>query len=752
MGWFDEQIRQRKSSDDEIFNDSFAKMAASVLGKKDIIELEDKRIVTKEAVDEILKFYHCKSQELLDTIKDKDKEKDKNEELEYLLRPHGIMRREINLKDNWYRESFGAILAFEKENGNPVALLPSGLSGYSYKSSQNGKKIKINKHNANLFQEKAICFYRPLPLRKLDLKDIFHYMRDSIELRDIFLTILATSAVTVLGMLIAQLTRIMTGTVLQNRDVNMLSGLLFFMLCAAGASSLINSVSMLLTNRISTKISIYLEAAIMMRILSLPSNFFRKYNSGNLAKRVQMVKILCNLLLNVGFSVLLSFAMSFLYLSQFLFFARALVVPSFLIIILMIVITAATIALQIRQTKQIMEFSVRESGMSISLISGIQKIRLSGSEKRAFAKWAEIFSQQTKLTYNPSIFLKLNGGVSIVTSKKQKRKNLMFSPQTFLTALVFLIGNIFIYYVAARNGIKQNDYFAFNMVFGIIMGTFNALTSASKEIAQISPILSMLEPILTTIPELSENKKVLSKISGGIELNNVCFRYNDNMPNIIDNLSLKIRSGEYIAIVGKTGCGKSTLMRLLLGFEKPNKGAIYYDGKDINSLDLKSLRKMIGVVTQDGGLFQGDIYSNIVISEPQLTLDDAWKAAELSGIADDIRAMPMEMHTLISEGSGGISGGQRQRLMIARAIAPKPKILMFDEATSALDNVTQKIISDSLSSLKCTRIVIAHRLSTVQNCDRILVLDNGKIIEEGNYETLIKKQGYFASLVKRQQI
>jgi ABC-type bacteriocin/lantibiotic exporter with double-glycine peptidase domain len=224
------------------------------------------------------------------------------------------------------------------------------------------------------------------------------------------------------------------------------------------------------------------------------------------------------------------------------------------------------------------------------------------------------------------------------------------------------------------------------------------------------------------------------------------------MPVILDGLSFKIRPGQYVAIVGKTGCGKSTLMRILLGFETPNKGAVYYDGQDISKIDLKSLRRKIGVVMQNGKLFSGDIYSNIVISAPQLTMDDAWKAAELAGIADDIRKMPMEMNTMISEGSGGISGGQRQRLMIARAIAPKPKILMFDEATSALDNITQKKVSESLDALKCTRIVIAHRLSTIMQCDRILVLDKGKIIEDGSYEELIAKNGFFADLVARQQL
>ena len=249
----------------------------------------------------------------------------------------------------------------------------------------------------------------------------------------------------------------------------------------------------------------------------------------------------------------------------------------------------------------------------------------------------------------------------------------------------------------------------------------------------------MVKPLLESVPEIDVNKAMVTKLSGGIELSNVTFRYGPEMPLILDNVSLRIRPGQYVAIVGKTGCGKSTLMRILLGFEKPLKGAVYYDGRDLNTLDPKSLRRRIGSVMQDGKLFMGDIFSNIAISAPGLTLEDAWEAAEISGFADDIRQMPMGMNTLISEGHGSISGGQRQRLMIARAIAPKPKILMFDEATSALDNLTQKRVSESLNQMKCTRIVIAHRLSTIRQCDRIIVLDRGKIIEDGKYEDLINE-------------
>ena len=277
------------------------------------------------------------------------------------------------------------------------------------------------------------------------------------------------------------------------------------------------------------------------------------------------------------------------------------------------------------------------------------------------------------------------------------------------------------------------------------------LLGVAVQAAQIRPILEMAEPFLKTEPETADGKEIVTHISGSIEMNHVSFRYEDSAPYIINDLSLKIRPGEYVAVVGRTGCGKSTLVRLLLGFEKPEKGAVYYDGRDLTGLDLPSLRRKIGTVTQDAGLMQGSIYSNIVITAPELTLDDAWEAAEKVGIADDIRAMPMGMHTVISEGQGGISGGQRQRLMIARAIVTKPKVLIFDEATSALDNRTQRRVSEALDQMGCTRLVIAHRLSTIRHCDRILALDGGKIVEDGTYEELIAKGGFFAELIKKQR-
>jgi ABC-type bacteriocin/lantibiotic exporter with double-glycine peptidase domain len=394
-------------------------------------------------------------------------------------------------------------------------------------------------------------------------------------------------------------------------------------------------------------------------------------------------------------------------------------------------LSVVTAFVQAKVSSKELKASAKEAGLKISIINGIQKIKLSGAQKRAFSKWADCYCKTAEYIYDPPMLIKIN---------------------TVISSAITLIGTIVIYYTAVRSGISVADYYSFNVSFGLLSGAFVSLSEVVIIIAEIYPVFEMVEPILKAVPEVSDGKKVIQNVSGAIELNNVTFKYSDNMPPVLDGLSLKIRPGQYVAIVGRTGCGKSTLMRILLGLETPDKGAIYYDRQDISKIDLKSLRRKIGVVMQNGKLFSGDIYSNIVISAPQLTVDDAWEAAEIAGIADDIRKMPMGMNTIISESGREISGGQRQRIMIARAIAPKPRILMFDEATSALDNITQKKVSQALDSLKCTRIVIAHRLSTIMQCDRILVLDNGKIIEDGSYDELIAQKGFFAELIERQQL
>ncbi len=725
MGWFDNQIRDRRNADQQLLEDSFIRIAGVVMGEKSAERIGDERIITKNSIDEILKYYHYKTTELPRSIKNQD------EQLDYLLRPHGIMRRTVELKTGWYRDSYGPILAFKKESGTPVALLPGKINGYYFKDASTGKNVRLSSKTEQLFDTEAICFYRPLPQRKLGIPDLLLYMKRCVTTSDILMIVFASIAVSGIGILIPRLTKALTGPVLASGKANALIGLAICIICVSLSSQILSSVSGMVSSRLESKTSLGVQASMMMRLMSLPVSFFRKYSPGELKSRSMSVNQLCSMLLGIVMTTGLTSLTSLLYVTQIFRFAPKLVVPSLTIVLITVGFSVMTTFIQIGINRRVMEHTAKESGMSYSMISGIQKIKLSGSEKRIFAKWLGVYADVAEQTYNTPMFIRANSAISMGIS---------------------LISTIVLYYLALNSGLTPSSYFAFTAAYGSLMGAFTALSGTAMTGAQIRPILEMAEPFLKTEPETQEKKEIITDLSGSLELNHVSFRYNEDSPYVINDLSLKIKAGEYVAIVGRTGCGKSTLMRLLLGFEKPEKGAIYYDSKDIEGIDLGSLRRKIGTVMQSSGLFQGDIYSNIVLTAPSLSVDEAWDAAEKAGIADDIRAMPMGMYTMVSEGGGGISGGQKQRLMIARAIAPKPKLLFFDEATSALDNKTQKQVSESLDAMGCTRVVIAHRLSTIRHCDRILVLDGGTIVEDGSYDALIEKGGFFADLVARQRL
>lgn len=725
MGWFENQIQDRRDADQQLLEDSFIRIAGVVMGEKDAQRIGDARIITKSAIDEILKYYHYKPSELPESITDPD------EQLDYCLRPHGMMRRTVELKKGWYKDAYGPILAFRKDDGSPVALLPGTITGYTYKDPATGKKIRLNAETEQLFDADAICFYRPLPLKKLGIPDLLLYMKRCVSTSDILMIVFAAISVSGVGLLIPRLTRALTGPVLLSGSGSALIGLAICMVCVSLSMQLFSSVSAMVSSRLSSKTSLGVQASMMMRLMSLPASFFRQYSPGELKSRSMSVNQLCSMLMSMVMTTGLTSLTSLLYVTQIFRFAPALVVPSLLIVLVTVGFSVVTTFVQIGINRKRMEHAAKESGMSYAMISGIQKLKLSGAEKRSFAKWLNLYAEGAELTYNTPMFLRAN---------------------TAISSGISLISTIILYYLAVKSGMNPSTYFAFTAAYGSLMGAFSTLAGTAMTAAQIQPILEMAEPFLKTVPETQEKKEIVTNIHGSVELSHISFRYDEDSPYILNDLSLKIRPGEYVAIVGRTGCGKSTLMRLLLGFEKPEKGAIYYDGKDIESLDLGSLRRKIGTVMQQSGLFQGDIYSNIVLTAPGLSIDEAWDAAEKAGIADDIRAMPMGMYTMVSEGGGGISGGQKQRLMIARAIAPKPKLLLFDEATSALDNKTQRQVSEALDAMGCTRVVIAHRLSTIRHCDRILVLDGGRIVEDGSYDVLIEKGGFFADLVARQRV
>ncbi|MBQ6803893.1 MAG: NHLP bacteriocin export ABC transporter permease/ATPase subunit [Clostridia bacterium] len=725
MGWFDEQIKQRKQSDDQLFEEAFVRIADAVLGMKmSSAYASDEKRASGE-IGEILKYYKIKPREVPDTVKGLD------DRLEYLLRPNGIMRRNVELVKGWHRDAVGAMLGRRKDDGSVVALIPKGLTGYAFYDAASARWVKITAKNECLFDDEAICFYKPFPLQKLTVPALIRYIAECLDKADIALVVLSAFLVSLVGLLLPRLNSLLFGRVIESGSIRVLLAISMFMISVSVSRLLIGAINAMLSGRMSAKVNLSVQAATMMRILSLPADFFKQWSSGELASRSQQMQSLCQMLLSSVLNTGLTSLFSLLYITQIFAFAPALVVPALCIILVTLALTVCTTLYQAHITRKQMELSAQESGMSYALINGILKIKLSGAEKRAYARWSDLYAKLVAITYHPPLFLRLN---------------------TVISTAISLFGTLMMYSMALQSGVSVSDYYAFNAAYGMVSGAFMSLAGIASTVARFRPVMIMAKPIMDAEPEVSEGKQVIDRISGAIEVNNVSFRYREDMPLILDDLSLKIKAGQYVAIVGATGCGKSTLMRILLGFEKPQKGAVYYNGKDLSSIDLKSLRRKIGVVMQNGKLFQGDIFSNITISAPQLTMEQAWEAAEMAGIAEDIRRMPMGMHTIISEGSGGISGGQRQRLMIARAIAPKPKILMFDEATSALDNITQKTVSESLEKLKCTRIVIAHRLSTIRACDRIIYLEKGKIVEDGTYDELIALNGKFAELVERQRL
>ena len=720
MDLFESQVEARRRFDDERLEQALHRLSDAVTGAR-TAEGASRLVQAGSALDHVLAYYGVEGGETPRGVKSMD------ELIQQRLRSTGIMCRPVRLSGAWYRDAMGAMLGFA-DDGLPVALIPLARGGYQFIDGMG--PVRVNERSAKRLADEAWCFYRPLPQRELGVRDILLFMARSLDRGDIIALICAAAASTALGMVAPLVNRIVFGPVVEAGTASIIAPLAVLLVGVLVAQVIVGGIRQIVLARISTKLSVPLDAAMMMRTLSLPASFFSRHQTGDLSERLAIVGEVGRLIQDVVLTALLNALFAMAYVGQIAAIAPAMAAPTVGVALLTTAVTALVAAAQMRVTARRLALGTRLSGWQYALIEGLQKIKLVGAEKRAFATWANLYHRQARLTYNGPVLARLSSTIQMAVAS---------------------LGTIVFYLSAAAGGLSIAEYMAFTSAYGAVSAALAALGAAAVNMACIRPYLSMADPLLKTVPETSASKRAIERMSGGFELNHVTFAYGDDRP-VLEDLTLKVRPGEYVAVVGKTGCGKSTLMRLLLGFERPQRGAVYYDGRDLASVDAGSVRKRIGVVLQDGRLFAGSIYDNIAISAPGLTLEQAWEAAELAGLSDDIDAMPMGMNTMVTEGGGGMSGGQRQRIMIARAIAAKPKILMFDEATSALDNVTQKIVSDSLESLKCTRLVIAHRLSTIRACSRIVVLDGGRIVEDGTYDELVERGGLFADLVARQQV
>ncbi|MCL2111984.1 MAG: NHLP bacteriocin export ABC transporter permease/ATPase subunit [Clostridiales bacterium] len=711
---FDEQLNARKTGDEIMFEGAFDDLM-SILGGSPKRSAE-----ATDAICEILSHLGLKIPETPETVTDAEAR------IEYMLRPSGAMRRRVELKGEWWKDCVDPFFGCTTD-GDPVALLPGKMGGYHYRGVD-GTNVKINKESAKNIGEDAFCFYKPFALKKLRLTDLAMFMVKSLRVSDLVYVMAISLIVALLGLATPYVNSQLYGTVIPSGiKMNILA--VGFLLVGTAIGAILFGVARSLALTRFSMLFTRVENAAMMRVLSLPVTFFKDYAAGEVANRMQSLTSLCQIISNTFMSTGLTALFSFVYLFQMNRYASAMVAPAFLIIVTMLAMSILTAALNMKISRRRMKAGAKLSALLFALISGIQKIKLTGAQKRAFARWADKYKEVGRLTYSPPMLLRLLEPINLAIS---------------------LGGTILLYYVAGSSGVDTADYIAFMAAYGALSGAILMLSSLAHTFTDIKVNLEMVRPLMETEPETQEGKTQLSSLSGQMEMNNISFRYNEDGPLILDNINLKVSPGEYLAIVGKTGCGKSTLLRLLLGFEKPETGDIYYDGHSLSGLDLRALRQCIGVDLQNGKLMAGSIFSNIVVTAPWKTLDDAWVAAEMAGIAQDIRDMPMGMHTMISEGGGGVSGGQRQRLLIARALISKPKLIFFDEATSALDNITQKHVANSVASLEATRIVIAHRLSTIRGCDRVIVMDAGRIVEQGGYDELMEKRGEFYELVRRQ--
>ncbi len=638
------------------------------------------------------------------------------------------IKRKVRLKDGWYKDSFTPFILTKKDGGGEVRAYPGPFGGYYYVDPGTGKKHRINKNKAEDFEEEAESLYRTFPNEKLGLKELIRFFLGCLRPGDYLSILFASVLSAALALFLPYFTKFLTGEVLEKKDMAMLLGVAVFMITTELSSQMIKVIKGLNSVGLQNRIRLYTEAAAMDRLLGLPISFYRQYPSGELYQRYNSIFSLCDVLTAGSLGGVVSIITGLAYIGQIGTLAPALAPAAVVIIIITVFISAATTLKRSRIGVETGRADAAESALTLDIIRGIRKIKQAGAEDAVMGKWEDTYKKVADLRFDPPVFIKL-------------------SPA--LMTAIKLFGAVVIYYLAAKSGLETSEYLAFNAAYGGLLGAFSSLSDMALSMSGIRPVLDLARPILDEVPEDFSAKDIRDSLSGEITVSDLSFGYDNTRP-VLKSISFHAAPGEYIVTTGKTGCGKTTLVRLLLGLEKPDGGSVCYDGKDISGLNLKKMRKNIGAVIQDGKLFPDDIYTNIAIGHEGLTKEDVLAAIHTVKLDEDLKALPLGLYTTMSEGDSGFSGGQRQRLLIARAIVKKPGILIFDEATSALDSKLQADISSEIDAMKATRIVVAHRLSTIRHANRILYIEDGRIAEEGTFDELMALDGGFAALAKRQ--
>jgi ATP-binding cassette subfamily C protein len=657
----------------------------------------------------------------------------RSDPLSAIARASRFRIRQVILREGWWRHDSGPMLGYTQDDKRPVALLPTRSGeGFIQHDPETGTEEPVTASVANRLEPFAFAFYRPFPQDKISLTGLvrfgFHGCRG--ELTVIGLMGLATG---LLGFLTPMATREIFNEIIPGAARGELLQITLVLIAIAFATTMFNATGTLALVRLEGKTSASIQGAVWDRLLTLPVTFFRPFTAGNLASRAMSIETMRQVFSGQMVQALVTWVFSLFQFILLFYYSAELAWWAVLLIAIAVVVTLGVGQWQVVADREAGAIRNRLAGTVLQFLGNVSKLRIAGAEVRAFAVWARGFSRQRKHQY-----------------EVRSRANLL---TTFNMAFP-IATNILIYAMATplltdELSLPTGDFLAFMASFNISLRSMIAASDAINLGFRVVPLFEQAEPILETLPETEEANADPGRLEGNIDLHQVSFRYEEDGPTVLQDITLSIGAGEFVALVGPSGSGKSTLLRLLLGFEEPLSGSIYYGRQDLAGLDRHAVRTQIGVVLQNGRLLSGDIFSNIIGSS-RSTLDEAWEAARMAGLDDDINAMPMGMHTVINEGGGTLSGGQRQRLMIARALVQRPRMLFFDEATSALDNRNQDIVTRSLDDLQATRIVIAHRLSTIKNADRIYVLDGGRIVESGDFEDLMEHGGVFRELAERQ--
>ena len=659
--------------------------------------------------------------------------------LRRLIQKGGMQLRLVSLEKEWYTTDCGVMLGYYGPQHEVAALLPVTAQKYQLVTQKKPEGIPVTAEVAGQIDKDAFVCYGGFPARKLKIRDLLKFMFNQCWRAD-YKTILMAS---LLGGLIPIFSPIVTETIFSDilpiQDRQGLATVTQVMMVVGFSTAGVSLVRSIAVLRISAHLDMTTEAALWNRLLSLPTKFFRDFQTGELLQRMNSLNAIKGLVTGEFVGGIFNFLFSFWSLFLMCYYSLKLTLTAIAVWLVYALVIAVIYRRVFFLQRNMIQATNKVAGQVQEIFNGLPKFRVQGAEARAYYLWSKVFGEEWKW----NLKLRWQGNYN----------GIIGSIQPFI--LTMLLFYTVVYGMRETvNGVSVQtmgyaQFMGFNAAYASFNGTMIAMVSLATEIFSLKPHIDNLKPILEAEPEVNADKVDAEVLSGSIEVSHVSFAYKSDGPEVLRDISFRIRAGETVAIVGRSGCGKSTLIRLLLGFERPKTGAVYYDGQDMAELNVSSVRSQMGVVLQNGQLMSGDIFTNIV-GTSSLTMDDAWLAAERAGIADDIREMPMGMYTMISEGSGNISGGQRQRLLIARALANNPAIVLLDEATSALDNRTQAIVTESLAKMHSTRVIVAHRLTTIRDADRILVMDGGNIVESGTYEELAARDGLFAKLIERQ--